>query len=115
MEFADPEEGWGFEGSEELGRRPFAFCFPSHAAVHILTIVPMNFLLFRLNELCHSVPHDWVSSEIKATPKEEFHSPLSFMDGGEGILGDGASFLYSLDDCVDFLLYRSDPDISSFS
>ena len=113
MEFADPEEGWRFEGSEVLGRCPFAFCFSSQAEVHISTIVPVNFLLFCLNELCHSVPHDRVPSEIEATPKEEFHSPLSFMDGGKGILGDGTSFLYSLDDCVDFLLYWSYPDISS--
>ena len=115
MELADPEEAWRFEGSEELGCCPFAFCFSSQATVHILTIVPVNFFLFRLNEFCHSVPHDWVSPEVEAAPKEEFYSALSFMDDGEGILGDGTFFLHSLDDCIDFSFYGSYPDVSSSS
>ena len=71
MVLADSEKTWRFEGSEELGCCPFAFCFSSQAAIHIFTIVPVDFLFFCLNELSHLVPHDWVASEVEATPKEE--------------------------------------------
>ena len=116
MEFEDLEKSGRFEGFKESRRCPLAFCFSSQAAVQIFTIIPaVDLLLFCLDGFCHFVPHRWVSPEIEATSKEEFHPPLSLMDNGEGILRDGTAFLYRLNDFVDFFLGWGYLNISSLS